>query len=186
MKIRNFLFLFLAVILGACSSVQVTSDWDKTVDFTTYKTFGYMGWADNSDKILTPFDKERLEQSFADEFRKRGMTYQETGADVVVSLFIVVNQKTSTTAYTDYYGARGYGGYYGGWGWGAGHSTTTYNEYDYLVGTLVCDVFDATSKQLVWQGVGSGTINENANKREKTIPKNVAEIMYYYPVKPIK
>ena len=67
---------------------------------------------------------------------------------------------------------------------GMGQSTTTYNESDYLVGTLVCDVFDAKTKQLVWQSVGKGTVDENPNNNEKNIPKVVAKIMYDYPIKP--
>jgi hypothetical protein len=67
-----------------------------------------------------------------------------------------------------------------------GASSTTYNEYDYYVGTLVCDVFDTESKKLVWQGVVSGEIDDNPKTRERNIPRVVQEIMKKYPVKPIK
>ena len=142
--------------------------------------------------VCTVFHKERIEQSFADEFRKRGVSIVERDGDIVVSLFIVVDQKTGTTAYTNHYGAGGPYGYYGGfgygagWGWGMGYSTTSYSEYDYLVGTLVCDVFDSKSKKLVWQGVVSGEIDENPKNRERNIPRVVKELMKRYPVPPAK
>jgi hypothetical protein len=183
---QRFLALVLSVaFLASCSSIQVTADWDKTVDFSGYKTYSYYGWQKDSDKILNDFDKRRIEEAFANEFDKRGIQYVESGGDLVVSLFIVVDQKTGVNSYTNHYGARGYG-YYSPWGWGAGYSTTTYQEYDYLVGTLVCDVFDATSKGLIWQGVGSGTVDDNPSKRERNIPRTVAQIMSYYPVQPVK
>ena len=102
-----------------------------------------------------------------------------------VSLFIVVDQKTSTTAYTNYYGGGGYGRYsrYGG-GWGYGHATTTYSESDYLEGTLVMDVFDGESKEQVWQGVATSTVAENPKKREQGIPKKINALMKKYPVQP--
>jgi hypothetical protein len=81
-----------------------------------------------------------------------------------------------------------YGGFYGygpGWGWGMGHATTTFNTYDYKVGTLVVDVFDAKEKKLIWEGIGQGTINDNLKKRDENIPKAVAEIMKEYPVEPL-
>ncbi len=130
-----------------------------------------------------PFDKERIEGAFATEFMNRGMDFKQSGGDITVSLFIVMDQKTGATAYTTHMGYGGYG--YPGWGWGMGASSTTYNEYDYYVGTLVCDVFDTESKKLVWQGVVSGEIDDNPNSRERNIPRVVQEIMKKYPVKPI-
>ena len=62
---------------------------------------------------------------------------------MIVTLYIVTEDKTQITANTT--GTGGYGGYYGygpGYGWGGGHSTTTYSEYDYTVGTLVIAVYD--------------------------------------------
>ena len=63
-KIANFhLVLSLALILGSCSSIKVTSDYDREVDVSKYKTVQYYGWAENSDQILNRFDKERIEQA---------------------------------------------------------------------------------------------------------------------------
>ncbi len=182
------LFLGTAFLLGACSTIQFTSDKDGSVDFTQYKTLSYYGWQEESDKILNRFDKERIEKAFADEFEKRGLNLIERDGDVVVSLYIVVDQKTGTTAYTNHYGGGGPYGYYGGfgygagWGWGMGYSSTSYQEYDYKVGTLVCDVFDSETKKLVWQGVVSGKLDDNPNNREKNVPRIVNELMKRYPV----
>jgi hypothetical protein len=182
---KLFPILLLTLFIYGCSSTKFTSDYDKTVDFTKYKTLSYYGWAKDSDKVLNDFDKERIEGAFAMEFINRGIELKESGGDIVVSLFIVIDQKTGATAYTTHMGTGGYG-YGAGWGWGMGYSNTTYNEYDYYVGSLVCDVFDAESKKLVWQGVVSGEIDDNPKSRERNIPRVVQEIMKKYPVKPIK
>jgi len=169
------------------TSTRITSDFDKEADFTKYKDFHYLGWAQHSDQIINDLDKARIENAFANEFAKRGIKFvDQSEADATVSLFIVVDQKTSTTAYTDHYGGMGYGYGYPAWGWGGGMSTTRYQEYDYLDGTLVVDVFDAESKKLVWQGVASGTINENTKSREERINRVAASIMDQYPVEPAK
>ena len=191
MKHSNYLWLLVVILAGACSSITVKSDYDKEADFSKYETFEYYGWAEESDKILNRFDKERIEQAFGEEFRKRGLEYVKEGGDMVVSLYIVVDQKTSTTAYTNHYGAGGYGyggrGWYGGYGgMGMGQSTTTYSENDYLVGTLVVDVFDKAEKKMIWQGVGSKTVDDNPNTREKNSAKVAAAIMKPFPIQPIK
>jgi hypothetical protein len=185
------IILVAALFMTACSSITTTVDYDKTVDFTQFKTYGYYGWAQDSDKILNQFDKKRIEQAFAHEFDIRGLEYAEDGAEVIISLFIVVNQETATTAYSTYYGGGygGYGGYYGygpGWGWGGGYASTSYHQYDYNVGTLVCDIFEVATKNLIWQGVASGTIDDNPKNRDRRVTYIVSEIMAQYPVKPVK
>lgn len=196
---KNYLLnlLVLMIVLSSCgSSIKVSSQHDKNVDFTQYKTYSYLGWSNNSDQLMNDFDKRRVEAAFAHEFEIRGMKYVAAGGDIEISLFLVTEQKTATTAYTNHYGVGGpvgygyggYGGYYYGsaWGWGGGYSSTTYQEYDYTVGTLVCDVFDGKEKKLIWQSVGSGTVDDDSSSRDKGIPKAVAKIMSLYPVQAIK
>jgi hypothetical protein len=185
MKTVNIIFSFLILgILTSCSSVKVVADMDETVDFSKYETYSFLGWQEDSDKILNEFDKKRIHDAFIKEFEARGLTPVAENGDMAVSLFIVVDQKTSTTAYTNYYGG-GYGMYsrYRG-GWGYGHASTTYTESDYLQGTLVMDVFDGESKKQVWQGVATSTVSENPAKREKTIPAKISALMKKYPVQP--
>jgi hypothetical protein len=84
------------------------------------------------------------------------------------------------------YGMGAYGGPGWGWGMGMGTSSTTYQENDYEVGTLVVDGYDATSKKLIWQGTLVKTLNSNAGKNDKSIPKSITKLMKKYPIKPIK
>ena len=184
----TFMTMMVLFMLASCSSLKVNSDYDKTADFSQYKTYSYYGWAENSDKILNQFDKERIEKAFGEEFKKRGLKYVESDGDLVVTLFIVTEQKQQTTATTTNMGG-GYGGYYGygpGYGWGGGMSTTSYNTYDYVVGTLVIDVYDAKEKKLVFESIGSDTINEDPKKRDKTTPITVSAIMRPFPIQVIK
>jgi hypothetical protein len=184
---KRLTFILIAgLLVSSCSTLKVTTDYDKNSDFSKFKTYSYLGWSADSETVLNKLDKDRIEKAFAEEFAKRGIEYVKKGGDIEVSLFIVVDQKTSTTAYTDYYGGYGGYGYARPWGWGTGYATTRYHDYDYLFGTLVCDVFDGTSKDLIWQGVGAGTVNEDPKKRERGIPIAVRKIMYEYPVKPVK
>jgi len=197
MKQTTFLFLGILgmFLLSSCATTKVKFDYDKSVDFTKFKTFEYYGWADNSDKLLNQFDKDRIEKAFGQEFKDRGMSHVESNGDLVVTLYIVTEQKTETTATTTSMGGAyggygyGYGGYYGygpGYGWGMGHTTTTYNNYDYTVGTLIIDVYDAKAKRLVWESIGTKTVGEDPQTRDETIPKAVSAIMKPYPVQPIK
>ncbi|UXX78158.1 DUF4136 domain-containing protein [Reichenbachiella carrageenanivorans] len=177
-------FMLAMLLITNLSFAQVKSDYDKEADFTQYKSYTFAGWQDDSDKILNDFDKKRILDALKSEFSDRGMELVEADGDAVITLFVVVNQKTSTTAYTDFNGGMGYRGRWG-WGMGAGMATatTTYSENDYNEGTLVIDMYDASGKQLIWQGVMTSTVQEKPKKREKTIPKKMAKLMKSYPVK---
>ena len=52
--------------------------------------------------------------------------------------------------------------------------------------TLVVDVFDKAQKKLVWEGVGTKTVDDNPNTREKNSAKVAAAIMKPFPIEPIK
>ena len=189
--IKSVMLVVMYVFVYNTSNAQVTYDYDKEANFNEYKTYSFGGWQEDSGKIINDIDKKRIQQSFKSEFLQRGIEYQLAEADVVITLFFVVDNKTSTTAYTNYNGGMGMGygygiGYRPAWGWGTGYSTTTYSENDYRIGTFVVDVYDAKTKKLVWQGVSQKTIKENASKRERTIPKGVAKLMKKYPTDKIK
>ncbi len=193
MKISISIFtavLITAFFSSSAFAQKAKSDYDKNTDFTKYKSYAFAGWQQDSDKQLNDFDKKRIQESLKAELDARGMNLVESGADAAISVFIVIDAKTSTTAYTNYNGGMGYGM---GRGWGMGYggmgmgsSTTTYSENDYLEGTFVVDIYDESSKDLVWQGVITGTVKEKPEKREKSIPKSMAKLMKKYPVAPVK
>lgn len=67
-----------------------------------------------------------------------------------------------------------------------GTATTTYSENDYVEGTLVVDLYDGSSKGLIWQGILTTIVKTKPEKREKSIPKNINKLMAKYPVAPAK
>ena len=176
------LFTFTLILFATTLFAQkVTSDYDKDTDFSGYKTYQFLGWQNDSDEIMNDLDKNRLRDAFKAEMDARNMVLSENG-DMAISLFIVVDHKTSTTAYSNYYGGSNYRYRRGGSHWGGGYATTTYTENDYLEGTLVMDVFDAESKEQIWQAVAKGTIMEKPEKRAKSIPKTVGKLMKKFPI----
>ncbi|MCX7546641.1 DUF4136 domain-containing protein [Xanthomarina sp. F1114] len=183
---KTLSILFATLMFTANAHAQVKSDYDKNTDFSKYKTISFKGWQEDSDKKLTDFDKKRITDALTSEFSKRGVTLVESDADAAITLYIVVNKKTSTTAYTTFNGGMGYRGRWG-WGMGAGMgmgaASTTYNNSDYLEGTFVVDMYDTNNKNLIWQGVITSEVNEKPKKRKKSTPRKIAKLMKSYPVK---
>ena len=122
MKTKFVSFIVFMLLTSSYSIAQkVNTDYDKSVDFTKYTSVSFLGWQDDLGQSLNDFDKKRFTDAFKEEFEKRNLTLVESGGDMAIALYVVAEQKTSTTAYTNYYGGgagRGYRrGGRGGWGW---------------------------------------------------------------------
>jgi hypothetical protein len=173
--------LFLSVILiaaASCSSIKVSSDYDKSVQFASYKTYAFTAEARGIQ--LDDLNKNRLFNAIESELAAKGFTKSESNADVWVDVQLKGEQKQTATATST--GGYGYGYRYG---YGGGFSTTTINYDTYVDGTLFINMIDAKKQQLVWQGRGTKTIDPNANqkKREENINYAVKQIFAQYPPK---
>ncbi len=192
MKNIQLIFIFL-LFLASCSSLKVYTDSDKTVDFSQFKTFSLYPWDYKHGYQINDYDKGTILNAIKTEMSAKGYKFQKEGGDLVISIFITLDNKTSYTAYTDHYGGwAGYGGGWGysgfgyGYGYGPGFSTTTVTENNYQEGTLIIDIFNAADKKLIWQGIGSKEVQTDLDKRDQQLPKNVAKILANFPTIELK
>ncbi|NCO63895.1 MAG: DUF4136 domain-containing protein [Flavobacteriales bacterium] len=179
-NVKNLLktlpLLAILMVITSCSSVRVATDFDKNADFNNYKTFAFFKTGIDKAEI-SDLDKRRILRAIETELLAKGFTKSEN-PDLLISLFTKSTQRVDV--YNNYwgYGAWGWGGYGPGWGWGWNQqpnvSTTT-------EGTLFIDLIDANKKELVWQGMGTGYLSRNMEKKEERIKEFVAKIMEKYP-----
>ena len=175
---KIFGFIITCLVVSACSDLKVYSDYDKETDFDSFDSFILLPWT-QGDSLINKFDKERIMNSVKNQMVDRGHAYYEDNAKLTVSLFLKLDNSRSTTTYSNYYGGYGYG--YPGWGWGGGMSSSIYSDNYYTIGTLVIDVYDTKSKQLIWQGVGAKSVDDIPQSREKSVPKVISYIFRKYP-----
>ncbi len=181
---KNLLICFVfAIAATSCSSVKVSTDYDKEAPFASYKTFKF---SEHAEKLpVSDLNRSRLMNAIVAELNAKGMVESAT-PDVLIDLNIIVKEEMSATATTSGYG---YGpGYYGhgyGYGYGGGYSTTNIDYNKYLVGTVFIDIIDATKNQLVWQGRATKTIDEDASGKTRTsnINSGVKKVFVWYPPK---
>src|ERR1700730_4887987 len=152
------LVLFLA---NASFAQQVKTDYDRAANFSQYKTFSWK-------KVQTPDPLwvDRIKAAVDAALAAKGWTQVESGGDIsIVAIEINRDQQTLNTFFDNVgggFGRRGFGGL-----GGFGESTTTPETY--TVGTLVVDLFDAKTKNLVWRGVSSGMLYNKSNKNIKNV-----------------
>ena len=162
--------------VGATAFAQdVKVDFDKDANFGALKTF--------STKLGTswgnPLSEKRITAEIEETLTEKGWKKVDADGDAIVVLHGAT--QTKRTLNTFYSGGGGWGGYgYRGWGgMGMGSATTTESEYN--VGTLVVDIFDAKSKQLVFRGAASDEISDKPEKNIKKVEKASAKMFKDFP-----
>lgn len=178
--------LFPIVVLLFTGNIQAQDKnyVNESVDFAAYKTYSFLGWQEHSDSLLSEVDKKRLQSAFKSEFDARDLKYVESGGDMSVSLFLFISEEMDIQSYKAFNSSKGFDSTLVGYG---PYTASTYIiEDDYEVGTLLLDCLDGKENTLIFQGVKKKTIEEDLEKREKTIPKAVAKLMKKYPVKKTK
>jgi hypothetical protein len=175
MKLQRAVFVLMGMALllaGAVSARQVKTDYDRSANFGQYKTYSW-----EQVKTKDTLDVDRIKNAVNVALMAKGWTQVESGGDVsIVAMEITRNQQTLNTFYD---------GFGGGWGWrrfgggGFGEATTTTETYK--VGTVVVDLFDTKTKQLIWRGATSDTLSNNSDKNIKNLDKGVEKMFKNFP-----
>lgn len=175
------ILLLIFLVSGCGSSIKVISDYDRNIDFKAYKTYMLLPWRKENSELVNEMDKRRLYDALKNELDARGYMQVKSDADLAVNLMVVIQEKSNVTAYRSHYN---YGGYY--YPYGYSYPSIRYDSREFLVGTVIIDIFDNRAKKLIWQGGAIAEIDENPRNREKGIPRGMARIFWEYPVKKIK
>jgi hypothetical protein len=175
---RRFAMAAALVLSGAAAFAQdVKVDFDKSANFDAIKSFAV--------KIGTSWNNQISEKRVVDEITK-ALTEKgwkpaaEDKADAIVVLHGATEKQKSLNTF--YSGMGGYGGYgWRGWGGGMGTGTATTTESEYLVGTLVVDIFDAKSKQLMFRGTAQDELSDKPEKDVKKLNKASDKMFKDFP-----
>ncbi|RFM27301.1 DUF4136 domain-containing protein [Deminuibacter soli] len=179
-RLLSIAFAALLVSVGCSPSLKVSSDYDKSADFSKYKTFSLYPQNDKTGAV-SELNQNRINSAIKAEMTRKGYQEDASGPDVLVNVTAILKDRKSVSATTDYYG---YGGYYRPYAWGGGMGVTGYTSYNvqnYKDGSLIIDVVDANSKKLLWQGVGNSEIDKPIKDPDTAIPAAITKIMAQFP-----
>lgn len=164
--------LFFLILMGSAFAQKVQTDFDHQANFSQYKTYSWQ-----EIKPANSLWDARIKSAVDAQLAAKGWTQVDSGGDV--ALVAIKTSQTQRTLQTFYDGVGG------GWGWrrfgGGGFGDATTTEQDYKVGTLVVDLYDAKTKQLIWRGSAQDTVSDKATQNEKNLDKGVAKMFKAFP-----
>ncbi len=171
----------LILTLSACASIgNVKTDFDDKADFHKYKTYAFVESKElNGTGVLSnSIIRQRVETLLRENLEARGLQQVtiDQNPDLAVQYWVGVQDKQEVANLAT--GPSFYGSYhYGHWG-------TTYDRYvtlDYKEGTLIVDLIDRLSKDLVWRAYLVQTLEDDKDKNLENARKSLKKAFENYP-----
>jgi hypothetical protein len=182
-KVRMFSLVGIVVVtLAACAAPQpeVRSNFDKSVDFSRYRTYNIMASAGRSADGYETIVGQSIRVAVEQEMESRGYV-KDADPDLLVNYSVTVKtvQKVSNVPAAGppqpYYYR---GGYYRPWP--SYNYDTWVREYD--EGTLLIDVVDAKRQQLVWEAAGTGRLRKALTEDTEARARSAVALLFVrYP-----
>jgi Domain of unknown function (DUF4136) len=163
MKRHMITALALAVLTaGVVYAQHVTTDSDPAAPFATYKTYA---WTPGTASAIS-LTEQRIHDGVNAQLQGKGMTQVDSNPNVFVATHVTT--KTVPQIIADGFGP---------WGFGGGMATVqTYTE-----GSLIVDLYDATTRKMVWRGVATATVSSSPEKNASKIDKSLMKMFERYP-----
>src|SRR2546423_6452985 len=193
----------LALAAAACSSgggVHVTTTTAPNADLADLHTFRVLNAPQRradapalsaDDPMLTnSITNQRLRADLLQGFESKGFTSVQSNPDFLVAYYAGTKAKMDTTYWApDYgwrYGYRGFGfrgsRFRSAWPWyGYASPYPNMQVSEYTQGSVIVDVIDPKTMELLWRGQGVATVSDNPDTYAKELDKSVVSILNKFP-----
>jgi len=177
--------LSLLVVTGCASAPTIRSNSDPGVDFSHFRTFGFLEPLATDRAGYQSLISQQLVISAERELVARGLRRTDTNPDLLVNFSADLDQRLRVTqSPMTPAGARGFNGHRRGF-----YSTwPMYRQTEirqYTKGTLGIDVVDAARRQLVWEGVALSRVTQRTmDNIGPALDAAVVEIFRAFPLQP--
>jgi len=169
--------LVFSTLAFAAQAQKPAIQWNKAYNFADVTTFSWQV-TDDTLQSNNPFMHSLIKNTIEAELAESGLTQVDANPQVYVNYH--ASTTTEVQLRSDSYG-YGFGGYgMGGWGYygmgSVGSVSTTTRAVEYQRGTLIVDIWDAATKELVWRGEVSDTLPDNPQKAEKLVVRAIGKM----------
>ncbi len=170
----------VVLVLAGCASLQVRTDYDQQASFAPLSTYDWNGGevdAGNNPAVNSPLLGKHIRGAVEGELDRMGYRKVTSGTpDFRIAYRVVAEEESYGYGGSYGYGRSYYPGRYGFRFFGGGHfSPYGYGGYsgagygyagagrvrEYLRGTLVLDITDARTGEVIWRGWASKSLHQD-------------------------
>lgn len=165
------LFVLTTILIVSCApTVKVVTDYDRSVNFASFKTFSIYDCRGSYN--VSDLNAQRVRNSVRNEMIKKGYIENEADPDLLINVVTLLKDKKYLSATND--------GWYGPFGYWSGPNTTV-RAYDYKDGFLLIHLLNTKTNKLVWEGEGNAEITKQPKDPDEAIQNAVSKIMQSFP-----
>jgi hypothetical protein len=169
--------------LTACASIDVRSVTSPNANLTALRTFKVMKNAKplaqvaeaNNPMLVNSISNQALRTDLVNGFENHGYVLADNNPDFAVAYYASTKEKLDVS-YWDY----GYS-YYPRWWGGFGPVASEPMVTQYTQGTVIVDVIDPNTKELLWRGSGVAAVSDDEAQYEQDLAKTVTAILAKFP-----
>jgi hypothetical protein len=154
---------------------DITTDFDTEYDFSQIRAFA---WGEEVSAPGNELSRKRLEEAIMKQLAARGIELAEQTPDVLVSYAAVVDQETKKRAVNLGVGVSRRVSKRSSVRVGA---STAGAQKTVEIGTLVIDIRDAGSGDLVWTATSADTLKGDPDKREAQVRSALEKMFSAFP-----
>ncbi len=176
--------LILGTMGAGCATTSVSSDYDRSADFSKLKTFG---WAVDPKptgdiRFDDPDLREAIKNSVEAELQAKGLQKAASGQpDLLLKYYITTEKKSQFVGGNPpTFNSRGV--------WSGATGATPYGGLEtmtlhYEEGTFVLDMLDPRSGGILWRGTLEGMVDPSGTpaKRIARTPVAIAKVLKNFP-----
>ena len=172
MRVTHIMWVCCLLLTGRAAFAQkVTVDFDPAANFTKYRTFSWKEGLNTGNPLADKRVRDAVERQLGSKGLRRAI-------EGTPDLFVVFHASTrEDVSLSTYYSSWGYG-WYPYWGMPATATTTVDRQ---TKGTLTVDLWDATTKRLLWRGIARDSVSDKPEKNAKKIQKAAAKMFKNWP-----
>jgi Domain of unknown function (DUF4136) len=169
---KTLKIFILALLVVSCAPIRVSYDYEKTTDFTKYKTYNYY---QDIETGMSELDTKRILAALDTNLQSKGLSLSETP-----DFFINIQSSEFQESQPNTVGV-GLGGE--GRNVGGGLSVGIPIGQSNINRQIIIDFIDENGKGLFWQAVSDSSYSPKASpqKREATIKAIVEKVLLQYP-----
>lgn len=159
------LILIVALIAG-CSKINVTDEMVESVNIAALQKYSWVSVTDDAEQVrVANPEVEKIVVAVVDRYLARKGLEKATKeeADILFNWFGKVDDKVAHQSVSHFYQPYGYGPV------ASKHPVMVEEgavKRSWQEGTLIIDIIDAKSKNVIWRGSASDTIRENMTEAD--------------------
>ncbi len=189
----SILLSIATLLFLGCAASRVKTEWDVKANLNQYKSFRFIDSAHQKTKQAVLLIDNAIHQQVTHELTKRGIKEGTTKPNMLV-LYHTYTEKVRDTLNNQLpmmYGGESWRFYPWSAASAAPYPYEYWSDYNprtmvYTEGTLIIDIVDTKTKQLVWRGSISDAIPPDQAGINEDAVKAVELIFRKYPIKPIE